>query len=425
MTEQLPLRKYVKVWVMRRKNNPRKDGKAATVSYTLQWVLFGEKSVMSLGPGSTLAYARRMAAEKEKELNDPDHAGYLEPIRWDDFRKKYLDLLYPAHDLKGAERKEAARKWSKSLATMLRERAALDGFERAVFRRKGQLEDGSLRSANPWCHEIPVTCRESFINGRLAEVGSAATVDSDLGTLRYFFGLMDEWNHRPKNANPFTGKGKSSVGRRRRDVENEQADEKDTGYYTLAEVQALLRQADKEVVENPGDWNRKRLRALIYFMAYTGCRIKEALHLDWDKDVNWDAGVVWLRHKRGNRLKTAASAAPVGLPDALIRVLREWEKDRTCAWVFPNASRKPWITAGPGYKHLDQLKALAKRAGIGQATWKMFRHAFSTHGKQRFGMTKEQVQAQLRHTSTDTQKHYDHDDLANLRDAVSGVDFQQ
>ena len=87
MIDQLPLRKYVKVWIMRRKNNPRKDGRAATVSYTLQWVLFGKKSVMSLGPGCTLAYARRLKAEKEKELNDPDHTGYLEPIRWDDSRK--------------------------------------------------------------------------------------------------------------------------------------------------------------------------------------------------------------------------------------------------------------------------------------------------------------------------------------------------
>jgi len=31
---------------------------------------------------------------------------------------------------------------------------------------------------------------------------------------------------------------------------------------------------------------------------------------------------------------------------------------------------------------------------------------------------------QLRHTTTDTQKHYDHDDLANLREAVKGIDFE-
>jgi integrase len=420
MAEQLPLRKYVKVWVMRRKNNPRKSGRPPTISYTLQWVLHGKKGVMSAGPGATLAYARRLAADKEKELNDPARASYLKPVTWDDFRAKYLDLYYPGHALEGTARKEAARKWGKSLATMLRERAAMDAFERSAL---GRDKEAGGKGDNPWCHEIPVTCRETFINGRLKE-GSAATAESDLGALRYLFGLMEEWEHRPKDSNPFAGRGKSTVGERRKAKDTEDDEEEaDEGYYTLEEVKALLARADEEA--KGGDWNRKRLRALVYFVAYTGCRIKEAVHLDWERDVDLAAGIVWLRHKRGNRLKTAASAAPVGLPDALVRVLCEWREDRTCQWVFPNAKGKPWASAGPGYKHLDQLKDLAQRAGIEQATWKMFRHAFSTHGKQRFGMTKEQVRAQLRHTTTDTQKHYDHDDLANLRDAVKGVDFER
>ena len=58
------------------------------------------------------------------------------------------------------------------------------------------------------------------------------------------------------------------------------------------------------------------------------------------------------------------------------------------------------------------------------ANFKRFRHALATHGKQRFGMTKEQVQAQLRHTTTETQKHYTHSNLDNLRQAVKGVDFE-
>ncbi len=40
-------------------------------------------------------------------------------------------------------------------------------------------------------------------------------------------------------------------------------------------------------------------------------------------------------------------------------------------------------------------------------------------------MTAEQVKAQLRHTTTDTaEKHYTHDDVANLRAAVKGIDFR-
>jgi hypothetical protein len=46
------------------------------------------------------------------------------------------------------------------------------------------------------------------------------------------------------------------------------------------------------------------------------------------------------------------------------------------------------------------------------------------HGKQHFGMTAEQVRAQLLHTTTEAQRRYTHDDLDNLRDAVRGVDFE-
>jgi len=70
------------------------------------------------------------------------------------------------------------------------------------------------------------------------------------------------------------------------------------------------------------------------------------------------------------------------------------------------------------------MQALGERAGVKGANFKRFRHALATHGKQRFGMSKEQVQAQLRHTTTETQEQYTHDDLANLRAAVKKVDFE-
>ncbi len=89
-----------------------------------------------------------------------------------------------------------------------------------------------------------------------------------------------------------------------------------------------------------------------------------------------------------NDLKTEGSQAPFGLPDKLLAVLREWEKEKTCTWVFPNTKGKPWKTGAPGYRPFDQLKALGERAGVKGANWKRFRHSLSTHGKQRFGMTK-------------------------------------
>jgi integrase len=412
VAEHLPVRKYIRVWVMRRKNNQRKDGREPTISYTLQWEVYGKKSVMSLGPGATLAYAKRMAAEKEKEINSESPSDTLEPITWTDFKKKYLDTFYPGHDKPTEERKPLQAKWSKSYASLRSERLAMENF---------------TRLAKPgWCHEMTSETREAFVRDRLAEVRSSASVDADLRVLRSLFNIMEEWKHRPDGSNPFAGRGKATVGaRRKRAQERDQACGAKERHYTFEQVKAILAQATKEATEADEKTRRakRRLRALVYFVAYTGCRINEAVHLEW-KDIDFNQGVAWLYFKVENDLKTEGSQAPFGLPPRLLEILRDWEKDRTCSWVFPNTQCKPWKTGAPGFRPFDQLRELAKRAGVEGANWKRFRHALSTHGKQRFGMTREQVRAQLRHTTAETQEHYTHDDLANLRDAVEQVDFE-
>jgi integrase len=395
---------------MRRKNNPRKGGRPPTISYTLEWLLYGRKCVQSLGRGATLAYAKRMAAEKERELNAETPSETLDPITWSAFRKKYLDTFFPGHDLLPAERKTAQAQWSKSFSSMRSERLALDNF--------GRLIDPD------WCHAVTTAEREKFVTERLAEVPSAASVDADLRVLRSVFNVMEEWKHRPANSNPFAGRGKSTVGTRRKRRKEQAAKEGGTGekatHYTFEEIKAILARATEEAKT----FETRRLRVLVFFVAYTGCRINEAVHLEW-KDIDWEKGVAWLYFKVENDLKTEGSQAPFGLPDRLVTILHEWQEEKTCTWVFPNTKRKPWKTGAPGYRPFDQLQALGERAGVKGANWKRFRHSLSTHGKQRFGMTKEQVQAQLRHTTTDTQKHYDHADLDNLRDAVKGIDFEE
>lgn len=412
MAEQLPVRKYVKVWVMRRRNNPRLGGKEPTVSYTLQWVVYGKKHVMSLGPGATLAYAKRMAAEKEKEVNSDSPSDTLEPSAWGDFRKRYLDTFYPGHDLPAEERKALQAKWGKSYASMRSERLALENFTRLV--------------SPGWCHELTTAHREAFVRGRLAEVPSAASVDADLRVLRAVFNVMEEWKHRPEGSNPFAGRGRATVGsRRKRAQERSRGGAAREKHYSFEEVKRILSLASTEALEGgeKAHYAKRRLRALVYFVAYTGCRINEAVHLEWD-DVDWQRGVAWLFFKVENDLKTEGSQAPFGLPARLVEVLREWQKDRTCSWVFPNSQMRPWKTGAPGYRPFDQLQELGKRAGVEGANWKRFRHSLSTHGKQRFGMSREQVRAQLRHSTEETQKHYTHDDLDNLRDAVRAVDFE-
>ncbi len=409
MAEAFPVRKYIKVWTRRRKNNLKKD-RTRTVSYTLEWLEFGRRRFLSLGKHATWAYARQAAAQKEKELNSLARVEALEPIMWDDFCKKYLDTIYPGHGLPPTERKEAVRNWNKSLKTMKREKLSMDNFGRII---------------KPyWCHEITAEDREKFIQRRLQEVGSAVSVDAELRSIRLFCNVMEEWRHRSENSNPFAGRGKVTVGLRRKRTKEREREGVKPAYYTIPQLVRLLDQADREVEEKPDDWNRRRLQALVYFEAYTGARINEVLHLAWD-DIDWHNGVAYLFFKIENDLKTEGSEAPFGLPDALIPILQDWKRYGTGPWVFPNSEGKPWTSGGPGYKPLDQLKALAKRAGIEHATWKMFRHSFDTHGKGRFGMTKEQMRAHLRHTTDQTQKHYDHADLENLREAVKEIDFRR
>jgi integrase len=118
-----------------------------------------------------------------------------------------------------------------------------------------------------------------------------------------------------------------------------------------------------------------------------------------------------------------------GLPDGLVAVLQGWEEEREgapakCDWVFPNSRGKPWKGGATGYRPFDQIQALGERAGVKDANFKKFRHSLATLGKGCFGLPAEQVKAQLRHTTTETQEHDTHDDLANLRGAMKAVDFE-
>src|SRR5262249_55267349 len=162
--------------------------------------------------------------------------------------KKYLHMFYPGHDETPSARKRKAASWEKSFKTFKREKNAIDSFTRLM--------------SPYWCHDLDAEDRELFIQKRLPEVGSALTVDAELRALRYLCNVMEEWKHRPQGSNPFAGRGKATVGSRRKRAK-ERAGENGRGrHYTFEQVRAILKKATEEAVS----WPTKRLRALVYFV---------------------------------------------------------------------------------------------------------------------------------------------------------------
>lgn len=195
----------------------------------------------------------------------------------------------------------------------------------------------------------------------------------------------------------------------------------------VAEVQRLLDQADREVDELDGRnlWNAKRLRSLIYLILYTGLRAGEALHLRIE-DCHIADRVVWIKDSEDWQTKTAASRQPVPLPEVAAEVLGSWIKviDGS-TFVFKCLSKdRPWLYGSVARRPCGQVKLLGQRAGVNGVTLLRLRHTWSTHAESLWGLSGPQIARILRHTNIQTQNHYRHADLPNLKELVADHDFR-
>ena len=73
-----------------------------------------------------------------------------------------------------------------------------------------------------WCHEITTQDREKYIQGRMPSVESPVSVEKDLRILRFLFNILEEWHHRPKDTNPFAGRGNATIGAKRKREKDQQ-----------------------------------------------------------------------------------------------------------------------------------------------------------------------------------------------------------
>lgn len=267
----------------------------------------------------------------------------------------------------------------------------------------------------------------------------------DLVRIAQFQSLIDSQKRKPITRNNYTRSASAvcgwlvhfgylhqnpfECGRKARRLLFLPESETDVRALTTEEVRAILAQSRREAAEAESvrdQFVSRRLNALVHLLAYTGVRAGEALRARTEDITD---GLFWVR-AREHRVKTARSEAPVPLPPAAEEVLRAWMadplrttarrkhrlllgKDRTC--LFPTMFEdKPWMSGGPRMRPLDQVAALARRAGIEwRVNLKTFRHSWATQAEA-WGFGVAAIQRVLRHTNVTTQRRYRKADLANL-----------
>ena len=199
------------------------------------------------------------------------------------------------------------------------------------------------------------------------------------------------------------------------------APDRPTVHRSAEEIARVLDLVDAEAAE--GSWQAGRLQALVYCYAFTGLRKGEALHLE-RADIDLDRLVLIVRPKPDWRPKTIASSARLPIADPLAAVLARWLPRTGCPWVFPGTKlRGPWTGGCPGTKPLDRIRSAGERAGVPGLTILAFRKTAGTLAKQ-WGFSQLELKALLRHTSVQTQRYYDEDDVEVLRPAVSRIQFR-
>ena len=187
---------------------------------------------------------------------------------------------------------------------------------------------------------------------------------------------------------------------------------------TCDEIRRILRQSDCEV----DTWKRRRLRAAVYCWAYTGAGKTEILGLR-ACDLDIARGVLTIQSHPRRRLKCAARAARLPIVSSLGPVLREWASECGSDWLFPHTELSgPWFHGRPGYRPLDQVKALGHRAGVEGLTILAFRHSFATMAEG-CGVGELGLQRLLRHARPQTQLFYRHEELEQLRRAAELIRY--
>ena len=145
------------------------------------------------------------------------------------------------------------------------------------------------------------------------------------------------------------------------------------------------------------------IRPLIRFIVYTGCRLGEALHLEWD-DI--EEGVWQIRGKPNRPTANGMGWAPkwgmarsVHLFPEALEVLET--QLRNSRWVFPKPDVSRRDSVQGSWERLKELHGLEDFQITDLRTW--ISHVL----KKRFGFTTKEVDAYIGHSSQVNESHYD------------------
>ncbi len=355
----------------------------------------------------------------------------ITPGPWGDFREEHLRLYEPPRVPPTGNFTTAngsspePREWSafkKELLQLykppLRSRKTLAGMEHAL-RLLTELGIQTTADLTPdligrLVASRPATLSANTVRGTLRYVSAACSYAESQGFLRvspFKIRSLASWKR------PTPARGKKHASR--------------------AEIRVVLDyMKEKSLADGWIGWKAKRTYALTAVLAYTGVRAGEAEWLQVG-DIDLDRGVIAIVSRAEHRLKTAGSEAHVIIPPALLPILREWLEHRmsappgfklddpNCPWLFPTTrrhKRAPWHTGGPSDRPASRIRVVAAQAGVPNFTPLTLRHSMATH-LLHFGAGKGMIQKILRHSSVNTQSWYLHDDLDDMRAAVSNVEF--
>lgn len=206
---------------------------------------------------------------------------------------------------------------------------------------------------------------------------------------------------------------------------------------TRDEVGRLFEVLRADVASKRGwaGWKARRLLLMTSLALGTGIRKMELLCLHV-ADVDLEARVIRLvpRGPRGRGFKSEGSAKPVGLPPAVVPIVREWLEHRLsgpagvalpeCPWMVPNVSRTgPWLHGRVGCRPLCRLQAAGRRAGIADLSWHCLRRTTATM-LEGLGVGRSMIQRILRHADvTVTTDFYIKADEAAIAEAVKDIEF--